>query len=426
MEIRAKFNSAACSPRPSNYTGRLALRGFLTAVLVAAVVVLLVGRFTNRLDPVWDVSYYQDMAANGILGNHHLAAPYAYRPAAPLVIGAVARAGHTSYTDTFRTCAQVMSAVFILVCFVFGRANQGSDRAALFAAVMIALNMYIVKWNVLAGGMVDIYAYPLLLLGFWAVMARRFYVVLLISAAGLFVKEFLLLPLLTQAGMLIYENYRTNLRKLIGPMALTGAVIVICFVLPRVLIPIVETYQALDPHQPRKLLRLILYPANPKRWFNITFAYLAVWLPALLLFTRSRGRLVRDRLYPHRTAIFLFLAFHLLLVMYGGTNIVIFVSYSVPVEILALVILLDCPDLLRWEPFAALAVVILFNREWMSIPLPQYGFDRYLNFYGGYAHLVTWRSVWRLAEALAYIVGFWAIRTVAIRRGALVGDASTS
>lgn len=396
------------------------------AVLVAAVVVLLVGRFNNRLNPEWDMSYYQDMAANGLLGNHHLVAPFAYRPAAPLVIGAIARAAHTNYTDTFRACAQVMSMVFILACFVFAKVNQGSDRAALFAAVLIALNMAIVKWSILAGSMVDIYAYPLLLLGFWAVLARRFYLVLLVSAAGLFVKEFLLLPLVTQAGMLIYDNYRTNRRKLIRTMALTCAVIVVCFVMPRVLIPIVDSFQDIDPHQLWKLRRLISYPANPKRWFNITFAYLAVWLPALLLFTRRRGQLVRDRLCPHRTAIFVFLAFHLLLVMYGGTNIVIFVTYSVPAEMLALVILLDSPDLQRWEPFAALTVVILFNREWMSIPLPQYDLDRYLNFYGGYYHLVTWRSVWRLAEACAYTVGFWAVRTVAIRRRAVASSASTS
>jgi hypothetical protein len=123
---------------------------------------------------------------------------------------------------------------------------------------------------------------------------------------------------------------------------------------------------------------------------------------------------------------FLFLMFHLLLVMYGGTNIVTFVTYSVPVEVLALAILLESPDLQRWEPFAALVVVILFNREWMSFPLPQPNLNRYLNFYGGYYHLVTWRSVWRLAEAIAYAVGFWAVRTVAIRRGSRVSAASTS
>jgi hypothetical protein len=414
MGIQAK--SAACPLKPSRYAGHLVVKSFGMAVLVAAVVVFLVGRFTNHLNPEWDMIYYQDMAEHGILGNHHLVAPFAYRFAAPLIVGAVARATHTAYTDTFRACAQLMSMVFILACFAFARVNQGSDRTALFAAVLIALNLYIVKWSVLAGSMVDIYAYPLLLLGFWAVMARRFYLVLLISVAGLFVKEFLLLPLVTQAGMMILDNYRANRWKLIRQMALTGAVLVVCFLLPRVVIPVVDSLQDIDPHQLWKLRRLISYPANPKRWFNIAFAYFAVWLPVLLLFTRCRWRLVRTRLYPHRTPIFLFLAFHLLLVMYGGTNIVIFVTYSAPVEMLALVILLDCPDLQRWEPFVALAVVILFNREWMSIPLPQYGLDPYLNFYGGYYHLVTWRSVWRFAEAFAYIIGFWGARAVAMKR----------
>jgi hypothetical protein len=75
--------------------------------------------------------------------------------------------------------------------------------------------------------------------------------------------------LVTQAGTLIYDNYRINRRKLILPLALTGAVIVVCFVMPRVLIPIVDSFQDIDPHQLWKLRRLISYPANPKRWFKI-------------------------------------------------------------------------------------------------------------------------------------------------------------
>jgi hypothetical protein len=71
------------------------------AVLVAAVVVLLVGHFTNRITPEWDMLYYQDMAAHGVLGNHHLVAPFAYRPAAPLVIGAIARAANANYRTRF-------------------------------------------------------------------------------------------------------------------------------------------------------------------------------------------------------------------------------------------------------------------------------------------------------------------------------------
>jgi hypothetical protein len=419
MEIPSK--SAPFSPKSSSRAGPLTGWGVLVAVLVAAVVVLLVARFTNHLNPKWDMLYYQDMAANGLVGNHHLVAPFAYRPAAPLVIGALARAAHEDYADTFRTCAQLMSMVFIVACFVFARLNQCSDRAALFAAVLIALNLYIIKWNVFAGSMVDIYAYPLLLLGFWAVLTRRFHLLMLTSVAGLFVKEFLLLPLVAQAGMLIRDNYRTNRRKMIGPMALMGAILVACFVLPRVLIPVVDSLQDVDPHQLWKLRRLISYPASPKRWFNILFAYVTVWLPVLLLLTRSRWRQVQQRLYPHRWAIFPFLAFQLVLVMYGGTNIVIYVTYSAPVAVLALVTLLDSPDLLRWEPFAALAVVILFNREWMSIPLPQYGLERYLDFIGGYSDLVTWRSFWRFAEAFAYILGFWTVRATTIRRDRSAG-----
>jgi len=158
------------------------------------------------------------------------------------------------------------------------------------------------------------------------------------------------------------------------------------------------------------------YPANWRRWFNITFVYLAVWLPALLLLSRQRCHLVWQSIRStHARVVIFFLIFHFLLVMYGGTNILVFVSYSLPVEILVLRILLESRGLLAWEPLLALFVVIMFNREWMALPLPEDGLDRYLNFYGGYYHLVTRRSLFRVAEALSYVAGFWLLRAAVTR-----------
>lgn len=70
------------------------------------------------------------------------------------------------------------------------------------------------------------------------------------------------------------------------------------------------------------------------------------------------------------------------LVMYGGTNIAIHVTYSLPVQIAIFVILLDHGDIERWElPFVLLAVIV-FNRLWFPIPFLDNNIEQYLEFYG--------------------------------------------
>jgi hypothetical protein len=76
--------------------------GSLTVLLIATLVVLSVGLFTNRMLPAWDMVCYVDMASHGVVGNTHLVAPFAYRPGAPLIIGGIARLLHGNVETTFR------------------------------------------------------------------------------------------------------------------------------------------------------------------------------------------------------------------------------------------------------------------------------------------------------------------------------------
>jgi hypothetical protein len=93
-----------------------------------------------------------------------------------------------------------------------------------------------------------------------------------------------------------------------------------------------------------------------------------------------------------------YLTFQFALVMYGGTNLAVFVTYSLPIQVMVFVILLDHGDIRPWElPFVFLAVIV-FNRLWMPIPLPDINLQQYLDFYGGYHMLVTTRTVTRIVE----------------------------
>jgi hypothetical protein len=182
------------------------------------------------------------------------------------------------------------------------------------------------------------------------------------------------------------------------------------------LIHVVQTFQDIDPiNQPWTLRRLYLYPLSRRRDFNIVFAYLACWLPILLLVNRQRLAMAWQKLKPYRWICAVYMAFHFLLVMYGGTNLPIFVTYSLPVQILVLTALLDGGEIHLWEKAGLFLAVIFFNRLWMAIPVPQQQPERYLEFYGGYHMLVTARSFARMWELLSWIAGFWTIRVLVIQ-----------
>jgi hypothetical protein len=401
----------------------------IVVTVVAILIVTAISVLTNSMAPRWDMAYYVDMARNGLVGNQHLAAPFAYRPGAPAIIHAVARILGIDAGAVFRFCAHIMCVVFLVGSFYFVRALGASSGTAALAALALGLNFQILKWTLFAGTMVDIYAYPLILLAFWLMLKRRFYSCLLVSAIGLFFKEFLLLPLLTQAAALVVtkrakheENEAASIGERwptgwITPVSITLLALLICFVLPRLLIHVVKTFQDIDPlNQPSTLRRLYLYPASLRRDFNIVFAYLSWWLPTLVLLDRKRIPLIWNSLRPYRLICGLYLAFHFLLVMYGGTNLDIFATYSLPIQFMVLAVLLDNGAVQLWEKILMVSTVILFNRLWMQIPLPDLDLHRYLNFYGGFHMMVTRRSLFRMAELLAYVGCFWALRALIFRR----------
>jgi hypothetical protein len=180
-------------------------------------------------------------------------------------------------------------------------------------------------------------------------------------------------------------------------------------------IHVTASFQDIDPiNNPSSLSRLWSYPLSWKRDLNIMFSYASCWLPIIMVLSLSRLKLLFSRLRPYRLAVLAYMTFHLLLVMYGGTNLCIFVTWSLPIQILVFVILLDEGGVQPWELVLALTAVLLFNRFWMPIPLPDSAIQEYLEFYGGYHTLVTARSVSRIAELLGWALAAWLIRVIVI------------
>lgn len=395
---------------------------FLIVAGIATFVVLAIGLRTNRMTPAWDMRCYLDMATNGVIGNRHLMSPFAYSLAVPLIVHALAHLLNLPAAIVFHLCAYVACIAFIISCFYFARAAGAAVVSATLTAVTLALNFNIVKWALFSRTMLDIYVYPLILLAFWLLLRKRFYACLAISGIGLFFKEFMLLPLLTQAAAVMVRKWRAFpfrrwLKGVAMPLTITFLVLLACFVLPRVLIHVeraASDYAGVAPidpfRNPASLRRLYSFPANLRRDFNIVFAYFSWWLPALLLLDVRRLRLVWSRLQPHWLVCAWFLGFHFLLVMYGGTNLDIFATYSLPILILVLTVLLEEGGVQLWEKVLMVLLVVLFNRIWVHIPLPQRDLWTYLNFYGGFNDLVTRRSLFRMAELLFYVGGTGMLR----------------
>jgi hypothetical protein len=384
---------------------------FLTILLIAAGVVSAIGLMTNRMVPAWDMTYYIDLAIHAILHNDKLIVPFAYRPGAPLLIGFVARAFHLDIVQAFRLSAYLGCVAFIVFGFYFAASLGVAVRSALAVALAFAVFIFVIKWNLFAGAMVDIYAYPLILLAMWALLQRRYFLCAAISGLGLFFKEFMLLPLLTQAAVVSIDHGIKEWRKAIWPLAATLGTVALCFVLPRALIHVVGSMQIVDPiNNPASLNLLRDMPSSWKRDFNIVYSYLAFWLPVLLMASSRRLKIVRERWRGMWAIAGFYMFFLFWLVMYGGTNIMIFVSYSLPVAIMVLAPTIQSADVPGWEPFLMVAVVFAFNRNWAHVPLATVDVTQYLDFWSGYDDVITPHSYLRMGELIAWVLSFWMFR----------------
>lgn len=387
---------------------------YACALLVAVAFVSLVSRFANPIPPQWDGLYYLAMAESHPDDAACFVAPFAYRPAMPWLARLVADRSSLPTLSGFAVVAW-LSAVALLVA-VFGLARSLSRRWWHALVPMVLLGAYFphVKLPLHFPLLVDVAAYPLMVLATWALLRRRLGLCLAISGVGLLFKEFLAIPFALAVVALGVEAMRrrspASVARLSAAM-LAGALVV---VLPRVLIPVRATFQFVDPiHDPATLSRLVLAPLDELRNFNIVLALVSCWLPTLVLVTRQRLERVWSQLaeagalWPSLGS----LALVLLLTMYGGTNLSVFVGYTVGVQAVVLALLVR-QGVGRVEVAWAVVAVVATNELLRSIPSPLDGFDAYIDFYGGWSSRVTVSSVARLVELAGFVAMAAALRRV--------------
>jgi hypothetical protein len=414
MNLQDQTEGTSAHPNPATQSARVRqVRVFVTILLAAVALVAVLSALTNRMAARWDMWYYRDMATHGLSGNPHLATPFAYRPVVPLSIYGISHALHTDPETTFHVATHIVAAVLLILAFYWTRWFGGSELAAAFAMVAVGLNFVVVRYPLFTGTMIDVYAYTAVLIAFWGVLRRKFYPVLVFCAAGLFLKEFMVVPILAQAGVLLVETPRKRWPTLWLPLGLSALAIAFYVIFTRATIPVYESFDHIDPHHPETLLFIFTHPLSPKRWFNIIYSYLSFWLPCLLLITRERWQAIRRQLAPYAHAIGFFAFFQLVLLMYGGNNLFIFVGYSLPIELLVLAVLVDRGNPQTWELVLVLAVLVVFNRIGAHIPTYDEGrWDDQNDFYGGFGNEIRLRSVLRFIEIWAYFAAFQFLRMV--------------
>lgn len=333
----------------------------------------------------------------------------------PLASRAVASVLSVSIENGFRIVGWISAISLLIAIFTLSRCFTENGLHALAPMVILGLSATHIKFPLFCYTFVDVAAYPLIVLAFWALVTNRPNLCLAISSIGVFFKEFLAIPLvlvILQTGL---TYWRSRSRRDFLRFAVAAGIGMSVVLIPRLCIPVNDTVQFLDPlNRPRSLWNLFA-PLDEFRVFNVMYAAAGYWLPTLLLLTRARFNRAWADLRGFRLrvmAIYLFLV--LLLTMYGGTNISIFVSYSVAVQVIVLALFFRYGVSLV-EVAYVIVVMLLYNKIALHIPQPRDAFDAYIDFYGGWSSRVTLPTLMRSIELVVYIILGICVRTVAAK-----------
>jgi len=414
--------SATHAPPSAAQAVRFHYYGLALALALAAVGIL--DAFTNSMPkPLYDGAFYVQMSITGLDDSRHLAAPFAYRPAVPMLVRMLCEWTSLPVLTGYAIVTRVAAVIQLFLVFALAVSFGAGLRGSLAVMGAAALSLFHVKYPLYFFTLVDIEGYCFAVLATWALVRRRYAACVAASCAGLFFKEFLIIPPLLVMLALFREHRRDparrSLARVIVAMLWVAVPTALCFLAPRILIPVRQSYQFFDPlHHPETWIRLFTIPLDFARNLNIPYSFASYWLPTLLLVTPSRARRVWQELVEIRWLLVLYLLFTALLCLYGGTNIMIFAAYTLPLQVIVLA------HLCRGETSGAeivfmLAAVAVFNRA--LLPIPELGHDpavlhRHMDFYGGWSSRVSLATALRAAELAAYIAAAAGLRLALSRR----------
>jgi hypothetical protein len=424
------------SARPSS--NNKAAYNHLIAIALAISLVAGIDLLTPHQSPIADAVFYVNIAKHGIIGNNELAAPYAYRPAVPLVAGTIARIMGITYETAFVWIARVSAVTLLCLACFLARSIGATFLHAVAVMCVVAFSLFHVRYPLYLPTMVDVEAVAMITLAVWLILRRRYLLGFFVCSAGLFFKEFLAIPSVLLVVQLTKEYFRERSERHLLLYALLASVtFALCFLVPRLTFPVRIGFGSnlqfvLDAAQPsmymQNLRTFLSGPFDLYRNVNILFALASYWLPVLILLSPPRIRTIRESLADDSSTLVLFMILLLVLTMVGGTNIMIFVTYGVPLLVIVLALALRNASIV--EIVFVVVVTFIFNRIWVQLPLMSSDIAGSMDVYGGWDSRLNETTLYRTLEMTGYV--FSAIflrrllRTSGARQGKKQNEATSS
>jgi hypothetical protein len=353
------------------------------------------------------------MAEHGVWGDAHALAPFAYRIGMPFISRVVSDSLQIPIETAFRIVTHGFALCLLIGIFVLAREFVGDCRHAIMTMFLLGLSAVHIKFPLFFFTLVDVSAYALIVTAFWALITHQFTLCLIVSSVGLLFKEWLAVPWFVLCTHCAHQWYREMSVRNLAYLGAAAGLGLSAILLPRLLIPVAGTVQFVDPlNAPPSLSVLLTAPLDERRWFNIAYSLAGYWLPTMLLLTGSRARQVWDALGAFVLySMGIYVGLVLILTMYGGTNISIFVGYCVPVQTVILALLFR-NGIKMWEIVYVTLAMLLYNKTLLHIPLPDRDFDAYIDFYGGWSDRVSLSTIMRFLEIGVFMVLAHCIRTL--------------
>lgn len=375
----------------------------ITVSLVSIAVILLLDLLTNSLDTtrnVWDFVYYISMAKDG-LNAEPLASPFAYRFLIPGLVNLLSRTG-LSIESGFKLIAYIGAFTQLTGIFLFIRWLGRSSRGAWIALLVTAFSLFNVKFLIFDPFRPDHLAYALILLQTYFALKRKFLPLLLLTLIGSMLREFTLIPIFAYIFMLTREKVERSIIIQQGIISLV--LILLAMILPRIWIPVTESYQLIDLSA-NGLLYAIVLPFIPSFPVNFIFSILAYFLPLFLLVSPKEVRFAVQEL-PESQRWYLagYTILVLLLSFFGGTDYNRFATFLFLPQVMLLGTLEN--KVTNQKLIIVLACLFIFNRLWMYFP--DWDIQTYRNFYGGFALQLNIHTLYRILELAGFIfIGYF-------------------
>jgi hypothetical protein len=375
----------------------------ITVSLVSIAVILLLDLLTNSLDTtrnVWDFVYYISMAKDG-LNAEPLASPFAYRFLIPGLVNLMSRTG-LSIESGFKLIAYIGAFTQLTGIFLFVRWLGRSSRGAWIALLVTAFSLFNVKFLIFDPFRPDHLAYALILLQTYFALKRKFLPLLLLTLIGSMLREFTLIPIFAYIFMLTREKVERSIIIQQGIISLV--LILLAMILPRIWIPVTESYQLIDLSA-NGLLYAIVLPFIPSFPVNFIFSILAYFLPLFLLVSPKEVRFAVQEL-PESQRWYLagYTILVLLLSFFGGTDYNRFATFLFLPQVMLLGTLEN--KVTNQKLIIVLACLFIFNRLWMYFP--DWNIQTYRNFYGGFALQLNIHTLYRILELAGFIfIGYF-------------------